>query len=234
MLRGLDPKGPCAVRHSVLGFYELNGLEFDGFAWDLIQALYTEGSYPETSESADLIAFQRLFELAELALHNISMLDDARTCAVAAQNLAGIDNMISEVGRLNARVNPLVQWFETQRLRIPPGTPKETFEATRSLFSDLQLIASVYRRFQTPQAEGQKASELCKRLAPKLREYEFHQVQDEFQDLVSVLHELSRHSTKVGGRDWSVLLTDLNSALNRRDLIELADQLEYVLVPALS
>lgn len=236
IIRGLEPRGPCVLRASVSGSYTLHDLEFDSFGWDLIQALYVDGAYPETESNTDLIAFQRLFELGEAALHNISLLknEKARAAAVASENLASIDQLISEVGKLNPRVNPLVQWFETQRLRIPPGSFDETIEASRALFADLQLISSVYRRFTDPRAEEQKASQLCAQLAPRLREYEFNSVQSEFHDLVSVLHELSRHSTKVGGRAWSSVLTDLNAALEQRDFIELADQLEYVLVPALS
>jgi hypothetical protein len=45
MLRGLDPKGPCAIRTTVCGKYTLHDLEFDDFSWNLIEALYTALSY---------------------------------------------------------------------------------------------------------------------------------------------------------------------------------------------
>lgn len=234
MLRGLEPKGPCAIRTSVVGSYTLHDLEFDDFSWNLIQALYTDASYPQTTQLADKIAFQRIFELSELALVNLKAVSEPAQQKTASANLAGIDQMISEIGKIHKRINPLVQWFETQRLRIPPGTMEQTLMATEKIFEDLQLIASVYRRFANPEEAGRNATELCKKLAPALREFEFNTVESEFQDLVSSLHELSRHSTKVGERKWSELLSGLNEALDRRDFIEIADQLEYVLVPALS
>lgn len=232
MLRGQEPTQPCAIRADALGEYQLHDLEFDDFSWNLIRALYTGAEYPRTENESDLLAIQRLFEVGELALAQIDDWRNPRGVDQRAEILAQVDLMISEIGKLNPRINPLVQWFETERLRIAPH--EDVLKRTRQLFIDLMTISAVYRRFKDPRSESLRAAELCRKCAPAMREFQLKNVQDDFQHLVSTLHELARHSTKVGGSSWSAALSDLNGALERRDLIEVADQLEYVLVPALS
>jgi len=234
MLNGQPPAGPCAERPGPLAPYVLHQLQFDDFSWTLVEALYTQSAYPQAEREQDLLAFQRLFELAELALQQIenwTIPERRKTSALILQN---IDQMLIEISRMNPRVDPLIQWFETERLRIAPGSAEHTLECTRKLFSDLATITSLYRRYSDAAVEQKNAILLCRKCAPAIRAFQMASVQDDFQKLVSTLQELSRHSTKVGGQEWSSLLSGLNEALQRRDLIEVADQLEYVLIPALS
>ncbi len=234
MLNGEAPLGPCAIRLSALRPYELHDLNFNNFSWQLIEALYTQSSYPEAETQSDLLAFQRLFEVSELALEQVESFKIPERRKTSSLILANVDQMIAEIGRLNPRVNPLIQWFETERLRIPPGKAEDTLEAMRRLFSDLQTISSVYRRYDEPGTESKRAIELARRCLPAIRDFRMASVQDDFQSLLSTLQELSRHSTKVGEQQWAEMLGGLNEALGRRDFIEVADQLEYVLIPALS
>lgn len=234
MLKGEAPTGPCAQRTSTLAPYELHDLQFNDFTWRMIEAIYTQTDYPEAETEADLLAFQRLFELSELALEQIANFNIPERRKTSSLILQNIDQALIEISRLNPRVDPLIQWFETERLRIPPGRPEETLQITRKLFTDLQTISSIYRRFEEPATEIGRAIELARRCLPAIREFRMASIQDDFQSLLSTLHEISRHSTKVGGQEWSTMLTGLNDALGRRDLIEVADQLEYVLIPALS
>ncbi len=234
MLDGETAHSPCAYRTGPLKPFGLHELSFNDFSWHLIEALYTQGSYPEAEIEADLLGFQRLFELSELALAQIDNFQVPERRKTSALILKNIDQMLTEISRLNPRIDPLVQWFETERLRIPPGSAEETLVRTKNLFTDLQTITAIYRRHVEPAGDSRRAIELARRCLPAIREFRMASVQDDFQSLLSTLHELSRHSTKVGEAEWSTMLTGLNDALGRRDLIEVADQLEYVLIPALS
>jgi ADP-heptose:LPS heptosyltransferase len=225
LIDGRPPQGPSYERHAD-GFIAVGKDDAD-FNWQLIQALYTGSEYPKTTDNGALIAFQRLFELAELALTQLARWQESKS--TAAQILARVDEMLEELPRLNGHVVPVIQWFQTQRLRLPPGSESETLQATRKLFEELLWIAAVYRPQRSFEDEATRAAQLCAQLAPRLREFEFHAVESEFQTMVASFHELARHSTKVGARAWSSVLADLNAALDRRDLIELADQLEFEL-----
>jgi ADP-heptose:LPS heptosyltransferase len=234
MLHGLPPTGPCVVRDNLAGPYRLHDLNFDDFAWQLIEALYTGTAFPECIDTQDLLAFQRLFEIAELALRQLDLWSEPKTRAAAAQILAQVDTMLPEVARIAPRVAPVVHWFETERLRIPPGTADETLQRTRRIFADLHLVSAVYRRFLDPRVEIDRALALCREIAPELREYNPMRVQSALQSLVPLLHELSRHSTKVADESWSSVLREFDDGITRRDFIAVADLLEWKLMPALS
>jgi heptosyltransferase III len=234
MLTGRPAGGPCIVRTSQLGDYGLHDMHFDDFAWKLIQALYTNAAYPDTDDEKHLLAFQRIFELAELGLAQLGRWQEEKYQKTAALILQNIDELLGEVAKHNPETAPLIHWFETEKLRMPPSDPQSTLERTQKLFSDLHIIASVYYRYGDSKSETERAAELALKVSPHFREFRLNTVQEDFQKLISTLQELSRHSTKVGGREWHSVLHGLNEALERRDLIEVADQLEYVLVPALN
>lgn len=228
MIEAQSPQGPCFVRVSREEGYLPVDTVTDDFAWDLIQALYTGSAYPKTESSADKIAFQRLFELAELALQQIANWEGADQ-VVAARILGSVDEMLTEIPKICPNVEPVVQWFQTQRLRLPPSTHEQTLASTRKLFEELLWITAVYHESTNAAASAEKAMQLAKECAPDLREYDFHAIEPKFQKLISVLHDLARHSTNVGGSTWSSVLTIVEETLARQDFIALADLFEYEL-----
>lgn len=231
LINGANPTSPCFVRNSQ-GNFETHGLKTEqDFSWSLIEALYTGTPYPQSPNFSTTLAFQRLFELSELAITQLHKIDISNVEAnPASQILANIDELLEEIPRLNAEVIPLTQWFQTQRLRLKPGPLSETLQATLKLFEELLWITAVYHQ---PQTHPQVAIALCAEIAPHLREYEFTKVEPDFQRLMAALQDLARHQTKVGDRPWSLVLEQMNLALDRRDYIELADQLEFELKPQL-
>ena len=95
-------------------------------------------------------------------------------------------------------------------------------------------MTSVYRQFGDKQQVTAKALSLCKECAPEMREYNMSGIGASFQSLVTVIQELSRHSTKVAAQSWSSVLDEMNSSLEKRDYIQLADFLEWKMIPALN
>ncbi|MBX3021095.1 MAG: glycosyltransferase family 9 protein [Bdellovibrionales bacterium] len=230
MLCGQGPQGPCYVRETRSQAPRAHAIESDDFAWDLIQALYTGTPYPKAVSGADRLAFQRLFELAELALQHIANWD---VSGAGPQVLSTVDQMLSEIPRLCPNVEPVVQWFQTQRLRLGPDVAEATLVATRRLFEELLWITAVYREESPPHESAIKAIGLAEACVPELREYDFFGIEPQFQRLISLLHELARHSTNVAEVSWSSVLTEIEETLARRDFIRLADVFEYELTPAL-
>lgn len=227
MLNDLPPQTKCFTRADRNSMFE--GPAKNDFAWSLIQALYTGSPYP-TAAPTDALAFRRLFEVAELALAQIPRLDGPGG-AQAAAILESVDDMLKQIAQLAPGVAPVVRWFDTQRLRLPPASAEETCERTQKLFEELLWIAAVYRPERPFEDLRREAVELCLRLAPDLRECELGAT--DFQALVTTLQELSRHSTNVEGRSWSEILREAEQNLQSQDYIALADLLEHQLAPAL-
>lgn len=229
-----EPPSACVIREALLTPYRLHELKFANFSWELIQALYTGTPYPLATVHNDRIALQRLFELSELALQQIERWPQISQRTTAAKILAQVDEMLKQVANLNPNVDPVVQWFETQRLRIPPGTADETLARTKTAFQELFWVASVYRQFGTLSEVAQQGIELCRECTPHLREYDMNAIATPFQNLISTFHELARHSTKVALRSWPSVLDEINFTLERRDYVQLADFFEWEMIPALS
>lgn len=225
MLAGQAPTGPCFVRATRADTFTPHECATDDdFAWALTEALYTGSTYPASTASADLAAFRRVFEVAELALAALDAWDGPRR-AQSAEQLSLVDELLREIPRLSPRVAPLTQWFETERLRLGPGAEADVLVRTRKIFADLKVISSVYVR-EAPLDEAlTRVSDLGRAIAPALREYDFARVEGEFNELLTVLHDLARRSTKVEG--WSGRVNGLAECLARRDYIELADRIEF-------
>lgn len=196
ILEGLPPRNPSAVRDTRTGGFRLHNWAQDSFSWALVESLYTGTPYPELENSDDKLAFQRLFEVAELAIGQLARWDAPGARETAAKILEQVDMMLVEIPRMNPRIAPVVQWFQVQRLRIPPGSVEDTLQATRKAFEDLIWVSAVYRSFTTPEADSQKAVQLCRKAAIEIREWNFSEVSGEFQSLISTLHELARHWRK--------------------------------------
>lgn len=232
MIEGSGPAGPCILRAEGIEGFEPYQIEFDGFNWAMIKAIYTASDYPPLPLGASGAGFQRLIELADLALAHLEQWP--RQQAVSVRVLANIDNLLVEIPKLDPRTEPLVNWFQTERLRIGPGSPESVLEKTKKIFSDLLLIASQYRPDLDAPADLAAGLELCRSCAPLFREFQTVRAQEHFQKLLSTCHDLARHSTMVGDRPWSSVLSELGQAFDRRDFIDVADQLEHVLAPALA
>lgn len=231
MLNGTPPPTPCAVREKRETPYTLHGIGFDSFAWRLIEALYTGAPFPPAECEEDRLAFQRLFELTELALQQIGNWNGPGR-ETAAKILEQVDTMLEEVGRINPRVAPAVRWFQTQRLRIPPGTEPEILERTQTAFQELYWVCAVYHSGQVTSEDVAIAVRLSRQCAAEAYECNFGAAESAYQELLSTIHTLSRDSTKVAPQGWSSVLGELQSALERRDFIQLGDLLQHT-VPSL-
>jgi hypothetical protein len=128
-------------------------------------------------------------------------------------------------------VVPLVAWFNTERVRLPPASVDATWKATQKLFADLKLVASVYVASDSEVGVAGRVRALALKCSTAFRGYDFASAEKEFFELVNGLQLMARNPTKVGDRKWSEILSQLQRSLEARDLIDLADQLEYELVP---
>jgi ADP-heptose:LPS heptosyltransferase len=132
MLEDKAPVGSCYTRAKRGEPWRAVGQPDDDFTWALVQALYTGTTYPQARHTADKLAFQRLFEVAELALAQLDRADGGDN-----RVLGMVDELLEEIPRLHPPVDPVVQWFQTQRLRLGPAPIEDDFQTLVSLLQDL-------------------------------------------------------------------------------------------------
>lgn len=232
MLNGKEPVGPCWIRSDLEQTYFAHKIEDDQFGWSLLQALYTAGSYPHTRTQVEKLGFQRLFEVSELALQALAIWSNDKVRA--SQNLHMVDEILIQLPEFCPALGPIIRWFNTERIRLGPSSEEHLLGANKKLFADLFWIASVYREYADEPSSKRDAAELCQKCAGIFREFEAGAVGSDFQRLLSLFHELARFSSKIGDQEWSGALKNLTESFDRRDFIEVADQLEYVLAPELN
>lgn len=210
-----------AVRMGVMSGFKLTH-DIDQYYWPLLQALYTAADYPKLPSHASPLGFQRLFEISTLALAQLERMKPGVHDAQAIQILQSIDEMLTQIPELDPLVKPVVAWFQTERLRMGPAAAAAILARTKQLFEQLGWISAVYHRPGSIAELCERAADLARGCAPLFREFKAHEANPSFQELLSVLHDLAHHTTKVG----STALQRLTHALESSDWIELADLLE--------
>jgi len=146
MIEGLAPANQVALATGDSPvWYQYDGLsENDEFSWDLIRALYLGYEFPAVISELQQHGFQRIYELSEVAIAQIGMINKKRTRSVAINILDQVDSLWGSIRRLVPELDPLISWFETEKLRIGPGPIQELVDRTRKVFESLKLVASLY------------------------------------------------------------------------------------------
>ena len=172
--------------------------EVEDFSWNLIRALYMQNDFPHLPQNPVLHnAVQRLFEACELAREQFETLTKNRKSKTAIEILESIDVMLKEISRLSPALSPVIDWFETERLRIPPGRIEETIERSASLFRDLATICKALQRPLEPDVEELRQAgldrlrEMTDELPSCAEAFRFFHLAEAEPKLVAMLDHLS-------------------------------------------
>jgi heptosyltransferase III len=219
------------------------------FEWQLIQALYTATDFPKASgDSVFSSAVNRLMETVNLALEQLSTLKENYRNKAALEILDSVDLILASLPKMSPPIAPLVNYFETQRLRIPPGTLEATFGRTEALFSELRMILQVFKtetaailpkREQNITLMDELAGELSS-CANSFRLFQTAIAEPKLQNVISRLAYMEssgvvKAATKVGSTtEFQEALGQLIQAFEKKDYIFVADILEYEISACLS
>ncbi|MCB0384472.1 MAG: hypothetical protein KDD43_03695, partial [Bdellovibrionales bacterium] len=58
--------------------------------------------------------------------------------------LGQVDGLLGSVRRMIPDLDPLISWFETEKIRIGPSSVMELAEQTRRIFESLKMVAGLY------------------------------------------------------------------------------------------
>ncbi|MCC7404338.1 MAG: glycosyltransferase family 9 protein [Bdellovibrionales bacterium] len=158
-IEGLAPNEPTAFASgdSPVCFLADQTTPSEEFSWELIRAIYLSAEFPVLTSSLAYLGFQRLHELAELALKQIEATTREGSRAVAIEILNQVDSLVGSVRRMVPELDPLISWLETEKIRIPPSEMNELAERTRKLFATLKMVAELYIQSEAMRAEPVEA-----------------------------------------------------------------------------
>jgi hypothetical protein len=228
------------------------------FCWDLIQALYTQAKYPNPADTTTLSGVQRLIQVVNMALEQCKILQKDIRSQIALEILGAVDLALTQIGELAPDLSPLIRWFETEKLRMPPQDVAITFQRTKDIFQDLMTIAQVLRQktgpnFQELQRQGlERLREIESEIpvcALSFRLYQTAKAEPQLQSLLNHLEFFDSNGlhhaapTKVGEivadwnksyRDYREVLKQMVQAFQKQDYVYVADLMEYEISACLS
>jgi heptosyltransferase-3 len=145
-LRGHDTKSEMATatEESPVHYRTENYVPSNEFEWEFIRALYMKENFPPVPNELVLHGLYRLSELADLAISQTLTLSKEGVRVAAAEILNQTDILIASIRRMVPELDPLISWFETEKLRIGPGNIEFLALRTRQVFESLKLVASLY------------------------------------------------------------------------------------------
>lgn len=145
-LKGQDTKSEMATatEESPVHYRTENYVPSNEFEWEFIRALYMKENFPPVPNELVLHGLYRLSELADLAISQTLTLSKEGVRVAAAEILNQTDILITSIRRMVPELDPLISWFETEKLRIGPGNIEFLALRTRQVFESLKLVASLY------------------------------------------------------------------------------------------
>lgn len=233
----------------------------DSFSWKLIQALYTQADYPTPTDASTISGVQRLLEVSDMALEQLAVLKQDLGSKTALQILSAVDASLLKIAEAAPELGPLIRWFETERLRIPPQDVVLTFARTHELFQNLQTITQVLAveaepNFDELQRQGLERLREIETELPKcalsFRLYQTAKAEPMLQRMLkhltffdsNGLHHLGSTKVQSGQQviqdwvrsygDYREILNQMLLAFQKQDYVYVADLIEYEISECLS
>lgn len=113
------------------------------FQWDLIQAIYLGAAYPIADRLEIIQAAIQLQDVNAFAMEQIALIQE-KGIEVIGPLLDGADEIIQNIGKMVPELGPLVNWYQSEKVRIPPGTLADLSQASLLVHQRLNTFIRVY------------------------------------------------------------------------------------------
>ncbi|MGZ3796023.1 MAG: glycosyltransferase family 9 protein [Pseudobdellovibrionaceae bacterium] len=113
------------------------------FAWNLVQALYLNGNFPVCDDLQFFQAVEKINDINNLARENILKVPD-KGLELMGPLIERADEVMAAVARVVPAVLPIIRWYQTEKVRIPPGPMESVTQRSLEIHEKLQRILSVY------------------------------------------------------------------------------------------
>lgn len=112
------------------------------FDWQLTLALYMGGDLPKAKDAFLKQGLEKTLAVIELGLQQMETMTQKSDQSVAVEILGQVDQLLTELEFLVKPLAPFFRWFNTERVRIPPGQTEQTLLKSKSVFTQAHLVVS--------------------------------------------------------------------------------------------
>jgi ADP-heptose:LPS heptosyltransferase len=113
-------------------------------AWNMIQALYMGGSFPEPGRAAMFEGCQHLFEAHQIAAEQVLILKKSPRSGLPVEILKRVDEVSTAIARFVPELEPVARWYEAEKVRIAPGSVDSILDQHLSLHEKIMQMMRLY------------------------------------------------------------------------------------------
>lgn len=114
------------------------------FDWNMLQALYLQKDFPAHSDKHFYQGIEKLNEINQLMIEQMQSVQQS----LAVEKISGIiergEEVIETIAKLVPGLVVLVRWYQTEKVRIPPGPQSEVLNKTIEIQLMLQKVINLY------------------------------------------------------------------------------------------
>lgn len=127
----------------VVGYRWINGNDQD-FAWRLINAIYSGGEWPVVEDRLLASGMWQMREATRAAMAVLENLNHPQRRAVALRIVENSDLAIAAIGKVVPPLQPLVSWFETEKIRQGPNRLENLIQEYARIYGQLDQVLNLY------------------------------------------------------------------------------------------
>ena len=114
--------------------------EEPNFEWALIEALYLSKDLPQKLTSTTIHGIEKLIQLVLLAEEQYESMRANLKNEFSLKILEEVDGLMLAVRNYVPELSPLVDWFFTKKIMIPPSSVDEVFNSTVDIYKEFKLV----------------------------------------------------------------------------------------------
>ena len=114
------------------------------FEWELLKAVYMGEDFPAVPNETFLVGIERMKDVNQLAIEQLEALRRVPANQTAAAILDRADEVMDQILTFVPELQPVVDWFRVERLRIGPMAVAQLVDATEALHQRFADILSLY------------------------------------------------------------------------------------------
>lgn len=193
--------------------------------WKMLQTLYLGGEYPTRIPRSTAA---HLTQLVDMLPAVYSATKDLQT--QVEQNLLQVfEQTLQQIEKTDPLLSLVIRWFNTERIRIQPGSIQDVQEATLDVLNRLFLVLSDWVRILGEEVEFiTEIESLSEHIEAMIKNFRFINLPPALEGLEKFLPLLNDPvSTEVQMKKLAKVKSDLEVALRISDFERIADILEY-------
>lgn len=159
LLDQVAPDDVVVVEGPVSPYQVVDADPGDEFRWNLIEAIYLGKDFPVPRDLDFVEAVRQLQELNGLSLQQFHAILKKEEHEENMNILGNVDDVVESLVSMVPDIEPIVKWYQTEKLRIGPGDKEYIVSAYTEIHTTLAKILSIYLGDEIDSAEEEMSNE---------------------------------------------------------------------------